>query len=58
MFVSSVNTIGIKMDTGKSLVKNKNKSGPKMDPNGTPYLISLESDLQLLYTTYWYLLLR
>ena len=51
MFVSSVNTIGIKMDTGKSLVKNKNKSGPKMDPNGTPYLISLESDLQLLYTT-------
>ena len=46
------------MDTGKSLEKNKHKSGPKMDPYGTPYLISLESDLQLLYTTYWYLLLR
>ena len=59
-FVSSANKIGINnSDTdGKSLIKIKNKSGPNTDPCGTPHWIFLLSDLQSLYTTYWYMLLR
>ena len=40
-FVSSANKIGINnFDTyGKSLIKNKNKSGPNTDPCGTPHWI-------------------
>ena len=58
--VSSANKIGINhLETdGKSLIKIKNNSGPKIDPCGTPHLICLQSDLQSLYTTYWYLSLR
>ena len=36
----------------RSLIYNKNKSGPNREPCGTPHLMHLLNDLDWLYSTY------
>ena len=49
-FVSSENIIGIEQSRqfGRSLIYNKNKSGSRFDPWGTPHLICLLVEVTLL----------
>ena len=55
--VSSANRIKLRiLETLQiSFIYNKKKSGPRIDPWGTPHLISLEDDWIPLYSTNWYI---
>ena len=54
ILVSSAKRKNLSFDEvlGKSFIYNKNKSGPRTEPCGTPHERDLTSDLVLLQKTY------
>jgi len=55
-FASSANLLRVRSNSSfRSLMKKLNKTGPSIDPLGTPLVTSLQLDSELLITTLWVL---
>ena len=56
--VSSAYILQFSTDIVKSLIKRRNKAGPRTEPCGTPELSDIIVDVQLLYFTLCFLSLK